>query len=1093
MSRKLTLLFVGSTARISQQIREALSDAPYDLTVRCVPECEATRAALDNLPDSDAVDLVIYQHEGGGNGISKWMRRSGVSELDIPVLVLSESDDAQAAVRALRAGAQDWIITHHLGERLPPAIEHALSDLERCRRCGEIAAQLEESRHRYHELAEALPQGVYELDLKGRFTFVNQRGLDLFGYTRDDLKRRPHVATMLAEKDRDRAMQRIRAMLDGAVPDDGAEYSVISGEGTLIPVLVHAAPIKHDDEIIGVRGVVTDLREMRETRQQLQQSEERYRRLVETMADGLLTLDRHGAITYANQALAEIFEVPVEHLIGNNICTMFDEKNAAILTRQIERRFNEGVPGAYEVEADTGTGRRVTLRITATPLRDDADRVIASLGVVTDITEQRRSEERRRLARARLSLINRLNQMLNAGESPEEIIAAGADELRDVLDAHHVHIFTRQMDGDSDRLVMRYSNMPPEIVRQIPDAESEDHTITLSLHPDSQLWEVYQTGELMEIREEDLGRTMSEIKRWAEPSPLRNGMSITRDLGIRYLCLMPLTHGDETMGHVTISRSEDEPLTTMEKALLEGFAHQMAVILDKARTEREISRLNQLLEGIIENAAVWFTVLDEDRDLIIWNRAAEEISGYSREEIRSSAHLMELLYPDEERRRHAREHLDAAFRGEWHEELETSITVADGSERRIAWHLRTFDSGPGGKGLVIIGRDVTESHQLHEQLQRVQRMDAVGTLAGGIAHDFNNVLTAIIGHAELLADESEEDSSMQWHTNQITENARRASRLTRQLLAFSRKQPSEPEVVNLNRLIRNMEEMFRRVMPEDIDLQLDLRNDLGHTEIDPSQVEQIVMNLVLNARDAMPDGGELQIRTANATLSDDSLTDLFDAQPGEYVTLEVLDTGVGMDEETESHIFEPFFTTKQNNGGTGLGLSTVYGLVRQSKGAITVYSELGEGTLFRIYLPRVDLGESTQNRIAHTDQTALRGDETLLVVEDADNLRDLIGTILDMFGYTVFTAAMGEEALALEEDHRGEIDLVITDVVMPGMSGTELADKLLEVSPELKILFISGYPTDRAISAGHTDGRFSFLQKPFSATELGRKVREMLQ
>jgi CheY-like chemotaxis protein len=252
------------------------------------------------------------------------------------------------------------------------------------------------------------------------------------------------------------------------------------------------------------------------------------------------------------------------------------------------------------------------------------------------------------------------------------------------------------------------------------------------------------------------------------------------------------------------------------------------------------------------------------------------------------------------------------------------------------------------------------------------------------------------------------------------------------------------------------------------------------------------MNLVLNARDAMPDGGDLQITTTNTTLTREAISELFDAGPGSYVTLQVYDTGIGMDEETEAHIFEPFFTTKQNSGGTGLGLSTVYGLVRQSNGAINVYSEVGKGTLFRIYLPRVDEAEDQSRAPEDHEQTALEGDETLLVVEDADNLRDLIGTILTSFGYTVLTAAHGAEALALEEEHRGEIDLVISDVVMPEMSGTELADRLLEISPDLKVLFISGYPTDRAISAEHTDGRYSFLQKPFSAVELGRKIRDIL-
>jgi len=550
--------------------------------------------------------------------------------------------------------------------------------------------------------------------------------------------------------------------------------------------------------------------------------------------------------------------------------------------------------------------------------------------------------------------------------------------------------------------------------------------------------------------------------------------------------------GGTEIGHLTISREQDEPLSELEKDLLRTFAEHMAVILDKARGEQEIARLNHFLQAIIDNAAVWFSVTDEAEDLIVWNRAAAEISGYPREEIESSEHLMRLLYPDEDDRREAYEHVWAPFRGERPEEFETSVTCADGSRRRMAWHLQAFMTADRGQGLVVVGRDVTESRELQEQLQRVQRMDAVGTLAGGIAHDFNNVLMAIIGHADLLAADADEGNRVRWHAAQISRNSERASRLTRQLLAFSRKQVSRPQVVDLNRLIREMEEMFRRVMPNSIELQLDLSSDLGYTEIDPSQVEQIVMNLALNARDAMPEGGQLRVTTSNSSLAQDRLSELFDAAPGNYVTIQVADTGIGMDEETEAHIFEPFFTTKQASGGTGLGLSTVYGLVRQNKGAVTVYSEPGEGTLFRVYLPRADSVEAADPEDDDASREALQGDETLLVVEDAGNLRELIATILASFGYTVHTAALGSEALEFERAHRGEIDLVITDVVMPEMSGTELADRLIEVAPELRVLFISGYPNDRAISAGRHDRRFSFLQKPFSALELGRTVRDML-
>ena len=1213
MSVDLMLLLVGATAQTREQIAEILgTDTSREYKLRDLPDIARLQEALEQPGDADAIDLVLLEHDLSGDIINECLATLKALDRDIPLLVLSEATDPEVAVEAIRAGARDWIITHHLPQRLLPAIVAALSDVERRAESTRVAVELQDSRRQYHQLAETMPQGVYELNREGRFTFVNQRGLELFGYTREDLERRPHAAALIAEKDRQRAMQRVRDVLSGNASEKPAEYDIIASDGTLIPVLIHSGPITHDGEIVGLRGVVSDLRELRATRRRLRRSEERYRRLVETMGDGLVTIDRDGTITYANQALADTLETHIDHIIGRDAHTLFDRKNAAILADQIERRFTEGVPGVYELEARTASGRELTLHIHATPLSNDAGEIVASLGVITDITEQRRAqeqllriktavdnasdgialadaqqvpiyinpayeelsgytleelqeaggpratfatdeefrrvfnevqatgsfvgefegrhasgrifpvmgridvvrdergeaagivavgaditarrqrEEARRLGRARLALVNRLNEMLNAGESIDSIIAAGADGVRDALDAQHVHMFMRRAGDEGDELVMRYSNLPREIEESAFDMSGPDDLLVLPLYPGTDLWRLYDGGEIVELRGEDLARDMRDVERWARPAAKFTGMKLADALGFRYLCMVPLTHSGIVVGHVTVSRAEDNPLNGMERALAEGFAQQMAVILDKARNEQEITHLNQLLEGIIENAAVWFSVIDENGELIVWNHAAERLSGYAHEQVESGAHSMELLYPDPEDRRKAYEHIDEATAGGRVGEIETTITRADGGERRIAWHLQSFEAEDAGAGLVVIGRDITRSHELHEQLLRVQRMDAVGTLAGGIAHDFNNVLTAITGHADLLAAEFEDDHRAAWHASEISDNVKRASRLTRQLLAFARRQSAKPEIVDLNRLIRNMEEMFRRVIPESIDLQLDLSSNLGYTEIDPSQVEQIVMNLVLNARDAMPDGGELRITTVNATLSDDALTNLFDATPGSFVTLQVADSGVGMDEETESHIFEPFFTTKQDSGGTGLGLSTVYGLVRQNKGAVTVYSEIGKGSLFRVYLPRVDNVGNEEKREAPGDQETLKGDETILVVEDADGLRDLIRTILNVYGYTVYTAAHGEQALELEEAHRGEIDLVVSDVVMPEMSGTELADRLLEISPDLKILLISGYPTERAISAGHTDERFSFLQKPFSAVELGQKIREIL-
>ncbi len=1084
MPTTLSLLLVGLTDETRKEVERVLLGAGYVPTFEHAQDLPEIQAALTS---PDDFDLILCE-TGALSCFPDTLAAVQCLDARMPLIILSEEHNSTTAAEAIKAGISDWIVTHHLHQRLPGTVDRVLRER---RRSEEFEQVLEESRRRYQDLAEALPQIVFELDANGRFTYVSQRGLDLFGFTREDLERRPLVTTFIAEDERPMALERLGRIFSGENPVEGAEYTAVASDGTKIPSLIYSAPVVQNGRVVGARGILVDMRTIRETERQLRASEERYRRLVETMGDGLVTIDADGVVTFANQAFLDMLELPSDRVLGQDLRVLYGAESAQIVSEQLARRLEGGAPGSYEVTTRMQSGRMLTLLITATPLRDNDGRVTGSLGVVTNITERKQQEERNRLIALRLTLLNQLNEMLNAGESVDEIIATGADGLRDALQAQHVHVFTRRESGDGDELVLRYSNMPPEVMNSVFGRTAQEMGLVLPLRPGIAAWPIYQSGKMLEMRADALTEAMERIREWTAPTRMIERMEIARRLGVSYMGMMPLMHGGHAIGHLAIAREEDRPFDELEADFIHAFAEQMAIILDKARVEREVARLNNLLQTIIDNAAVWFAVVDDSGELVIWNRAAAEISGYPADELPSLDELMRAFYPDDAARAEVYAQAEAAFNGE-RLEFESSITRADHRIRRIAWHLQSFETTDGGRRLVTIGRDVTESRELQEQLRRVQRLEAVGTLAGGIAHDFNNVLTAISGHSELLAAEAEEGGKVRWHASQIARNCERASRLTKQLLAFSRKQPAEPQVIDLNRLIREMEEMFRRVIPANIDLQLDLSPDLGYSEIDRSQVEQIVMNVVLNARDAMPDGGELRISTRNATLPPDSHNELFDAQPGSYVTIHVSDTGIGMDAETEAHIFEPFFTTKQATNGTGLGLSTVYGLVRQNRGLVTVYSEPGQGTLFRIYLPRVDTAEGATEAAAQVDVEVLRGDETLLVVEDAENLRDLIAAILESFGYSVHTAGEGKEALTLEEQHRDEIDLVITDVVMPEMSGTELADQLIERSPELSILFISGYPNDRAISAGRHDPRFSFLQKPFSASELTSAVRALL-
>jgi PAS domain S-box-containing protein len=472
--------------------------------------------------------------------------------------------------------------------------------------------------------------------------------------------------------------------------------------------------------------------------------------------------------------------------------------------------------------------------------------------------------------------------------------------------------------------------------------------------------------------------------------------------------------------------------------------------------------------------------------------AAAQVFGYGAEEVLAdTAVWYRRVSPEDEAS--VRASLEQAVATGKSQTVEYRFRHRDESVRGIQ---TTFVPVSDGSGVVSrvdgISRDVTQQRRLEEQFRQAQKMEAVGQLAGGVAHDFNNLLTVITSYGDLLLSDLEATDPRRKDVEEIRKAALGAAGLTRQLLAFSRQQVLEPRVLELNAIVSGAEKMLQRLIGEDIGLVTVLAPDLGAMKADPGQLEQVIMNLAVNARDAMPEGGKLTLETANMELDATYTAEHTPVGPGAYVVLSVSDTGVGMDEQTKRRIFEPFFTTKEQGKGTGLGLATVYGIVKQSGGFIWVYSELGHGTTFKIYLPRVD----EQAEVAHRGTAmpqSVHGNETVLLAEDAGPLRAVVSHILRRNGYTVLEGPDGKSALDKAAEHDGPIHLLITDVIMPEMSGRQLAERLRERRPELKVLFVSGYTDDAIVRHGILEPGISFLQKPFSPDTLARKVREILE
>jgi PAS domain S-box-containing protein len=553
---------------------------------------------------------------------------------------------------------------------------------------------------------------------------------------------------------------------------------------------------------------------------------------------------------------------------------------------------------------------------------------------------------------------------------------------------------------------------------------------------------------------------------------------------------VPLKAANHTFGALVVqSYSDKVRYWEKDKDILTFVSQQVASAVEHKRHEEALRRSESRYRSLVQSAVYGIYRSSLEGKFLDVNPALIAMLGYNSSDEVLALDPKQSVFLDPEGQSRLMKEFARSGRLD---DLEVRWRRKDGNPITVRLSGRAVSTPEEpDQVLEIIAQDVTERRVLEDQFRQAQKMEAVGRLAGGVAHDFNNLLMVVSGYTEVLLERTERGNPLYPKIEAIQQAADRATTLTRQLLAFSRKQLLELKVVDVNTIVGDMERLLRPLIGEDIELITRLAPDLGRTRADAGQIEQVIMNLVVNSKDAMPDGGKITIQTANVSLDDDLRREHSYIQPGPYVMLSVGDNGHGMDKETQARIFEPFFTTKEKGKGTGLGLSTVYGIVKQSGGYVFVNSEVGRGTTFRIYLPRVeDAAEPLSKERAA--QAALGGSETVLLVEDEESVRQLVRETLEAKGYKVLEADQGDAALRIASTHQGAIDMLITDVVMPGMSGRELARQLSTSHPQTKVLYLSGYTEDAIVHQGVLDPDTAFLQKPFTLQALSRKVREVL-
>ena len=993
-------------------------------------------------------------------------------------------------------------------------------------------------------IVEDSDDAIVTKDLDGAITSWNDGARRLYGYSAEEAIGQP--VTLLLPPDR---LDEEAQILDRVKRGEGVDHFETvrrCKDGRLIDVSVTISPIRdRAGRVVGASKIARDITSRKQTEAKLHDSELRYRRLFESARDGILILDAGtGQVEDVNPYLVELLDLSREEFLGKEVWELGFLGDVIASQEAFAELREKGYVRYEDLPLRSSGGQQVNVEFVSNVYHVDNQDVIQCN--IRDMSEHKRAEDVLREAEARYRTIFEVaaegivvadietRELTYANTAASEMFGYGngemvgmrvdgihpADMLPGVLSGFEaqargdVRVLPAVpcLRGDGSVFYADIATSPAEIdgrpgmvgffsdvterkqageaLRQSEERfrvlfeQAADSIILLETKPDGM--PVIRDANSATFRrlgyerDELIGKPVSFIE--AEPA----GASQTAE---RQRSTLPRTGAVFEVRH----RCKDGTIRDVECSVteLQVGPETLTVSVERDITERKqaeeaLQRSERLYRSLVEHLPQRVFLKDRNSVYLSCNANYAKDLGIAPEDIVGKDDF--AFYPRE---------LAEGYRADDQAVMEAATLKEVEEKYQIAGQARWIhtikvpyhDAQGQVVGILGVFEDITEHRQLEEQLRQAQKMEAVGQLAGGVAHDFNNLLTGIGGFVGFARDAVEIGSQAYNDLGQVLTLTDRAADLTRQLLAFSRRQALASVVINVNDLISDYVKMLRRLLREDIDLQLVPAPELWNVRADPGQIEQVVTNMAVNARDAMPEGGKLIIETANVKLGKDYARDHADVVPGQYVVIAMSDTGCGMDAETQRKIFDPFFTTKEFGKGTGLGLATVYGIVKQHSGHVRVYSEPGKGTTFRVYLPRF-AGEAEKPRTPSTLITG--GTETILLVEDEEAIRAVSRRHLESFGYTVLCAADPDEAEDLAANHAKRIDLLLTDVIMPGRNGRELYESLAAKQPGLKVLYMSGY-TDNVVVRNNVLGvETSLLQKPFGGHDLAGKVREAL-